>query len=136
MDLYTEIIYINPFSFKVIKLEIKKTHPSTTFNVDVAGRDMRLHTQCHTAGMWPWVPRLACETPTRGSPPSRLQGFPHLFAQRGGCRAAPWITAGAEVHRYLGAVGRLQREREVLCAWSGDAVALRHGSFLRGRRDN
>ena len=46
------------------------------------------------------------------------------------------VTAGAEVHRCLGAVGRLQREREVLCAWSGDAVALGHGSFLRGVRDN
>ena len=41
------------------------------------------------------------------------------------------VTAGAEVHRCLGAVGRLQREREVFCAWSGDAVALGHVSFLR-----
>ena len=80
--------------------------------------------------------KAGCEKPARGSPPSRLQGFPHLFAQRGGARAAPWITAGAEVHRCLGGVGGLQREREVLCAWSGDAVALGHGSFLRGGRDN
>ena len=65
-----------------------------------------------------------------------LQGFPYLFAQRGGDRAELWITAGAEVNRCLGAVGRLQREREVLCAWSGDAVALGHGSFLRGGRNN
>ena len=35
------------------------------------------------------------------------------------------VTAGAEVHRCLGAVGRLQREREVLCAWSGDSLGLR-----------
>ena len=48
----------------------------------------------------------------------------------------PGVTAGTEVHRCLGAVGRPQREREVLCAWSGDAVALGHGSFLRGGRDN
>ena len=40
------------------------------------------------------------------------------------------VTAGAEVHRCLGAVGRLQREREVLCAWSGDAVPVGHISFL------
>ena len=41
------------------------------------------------------------------------------------------VTAGTEVHRCLGAAGRLQREREVFCAWSGDAVALGHVSFLR-----
>ena len=41
------------------------------------------------------------------------------------------VTAGTEVHRCLGAAGRLQREREVLCAWSGDIVALGHVSFLR-----
>ena len=44
------------------------------------------------------------------------KGLPHLFAQRGGDPAALWSTAGAEVHRCLGAVGGLQREREVLCA--------------------
>ena len=41
----------------------------------------------------------------------------------------PGVTAGTEVHRCLGAVGRLQREREVFCAWSGDAVALGHSLF-------
>ena len=40
------------------------------------------------------------------------------------------VTAGAEVHSCLGAVGRLQREREVLCAWSGDSVPVGHISFL------
>ena len=35
-------------------------------------------------------------------------------------------TAGAEVHRCLGSFGGLQREREVLCAWSGDSVPVRH----------
>ena len=44
------------------------------------------------------------------------------------------VTAGAEVHRCLGAVGRLQCEREVLCAWSGDAVALGYISLLCVRR--
>ena len=44
------------------------------------------------------------------------------------------VTAGAEVHRCLGAVGRLQREREVLCAWSGDIVPVRHVSLFRGGR--
>ena len=39
-------------------------------------------------------------------------------------------TAGAEVHRCLGSFGGLQREREVLCAWSGDAVPVGHISFL------
>ena len=43
------------------------------------------------------------------------------------------VTAGAEVHSCLGAVGRLQREREVLCAWSGDAVPVGHISFLCAR---
>ena len=41
------------------------------------------------------------------------------------------VTAGTEVHRCLGAVGGLQRESEVLCAWSGDTVALGH-VFLCG----
>ena len=41
------------------------------------------------------------------------------------------VTAGAEVHSCLGAVGRLQREREVLCAWSGDTVSVMHISFHR-----
>ena len=41
------------------------------------------------------------------------------------------VTAGIEVHRCLGAVGRLQCEREVLSFWSGDAVAVGHISFLR-----
>ena len=40
------------------------------------------------------------------------------------------VTAGAEVHSCLGAVGRLQRKRE-LCAWSGDTVPIGHISFLR-----
>ena len=40
------------------------------------------------------------------------------------------VTAGAEVHNCLGAVGRLQRKRE-LCAWSGDTVPIGHISFLR-----
>ena len=44
------------------------------------------------------------------------------------------VTAGTEVHRCLGVVGRLQREKEVICAWSGDPVALGHISFLRGGR--
>ena len=44
------------------------------------------------------------------------------------------VTAGAEVHRCLGAVGRLQREREVIFAWSGDAVTLRHISLLHDGR--
>ena len=44
------------------------------------------------------------------------------------------VTAGAEVHRCLGAVGRLQRQREVLCAWSGDAVTLGHISRLATER--
>ena len=39
------------------------------------------------------------------------------------------VTAGAEVHNCLGAVGRLQRKRE-LCAWSGDTVPIGHISFL------
>ena len=43
------------------------------------------------------------------------------------------VTFGAEVHRCLGEVCRLQREREVLCAWSGDAVPVGHISFLCGR---
>ena len=41
------------------------------------------------------------------------------------------VTAGTEVHRCLGVIGRLQCEREVLCGWSGDSVALGHVSFLR-----
>ena len=44
------------------------------------------------------------------------------------------VTAGAEVHRCLEAVGRLQRER-VLCAGSGDAVPVGHVSFLCSGRD-
>ena len=44
------------------------------------------------------------------------------------------VTTGAEVHRCLGAVGRTQREREVLCVWSGDAVPVRHVSLLLGER--
>ena len=40
------------------------------------------------------------------------------------------VTAGAEVHYCLGAVGRLLR-KWALCAWSGDSVPIGHISFLR-----
>ena len=77
------------------------------------------------------------------SPGARsLQGAPQVPAARPSslflhreevvvqCRG---VTAGAEVHSCLGAVGRLQRERVALCAWSGDAVPVGHVSFLRVR---
>jgi hypothetical protein len=53
-----------------------------------------------------------------------------LYMQRGGGRAALWITAGTEVHRCLGSGGWLQSEREFLCAWSRDTVAIRYFSFF------
>lgn len=72
----------------------------------------------------------ALRLPVKGA----YKGLPHLSAQRGGNPAPLWSTAGAEVHRCLGAAGRLQREREVLCAWSGDIVPVGHVSLFRGGR--
>ena len=85
--------------------------------------------------------RLCCQCVSVGSeaPGARsLQGAPQVP----GCRAflhreevavqRCGVTAGTEVHRCLGAVGRLQREREVLCAWSGDAVPIGNVSLHRG----
>ena len=68
----------------------------------------------------------------KGLPKFQITGLSSAFLHRKEVAVQhPGVTAGTEVHRCLGAVGRLQREREVFCAWSGDAVALGHVSFLR-----
>ena len=77
---------------------------------------MRLHTQCHTAGMWPWVPGSWCEKPARGSPTSRLQAFPYMFALTEGTVRFRAVTAGAEytdVWEWL-ADSRVRRKVSVL----------------------
>ena len=87
----------------------------------------------YAARMCLWAPSLqvlrACKRLPKFQAAGPSSAFLHrkeVAVQRCG------VTAGTEVHRCLGAAGRLQREREVLCAYSGDAVALGHVSFLRG----
>ena len=71
----------------------------------------------------------------RGPQGMRLPGLgawtrPPVFLHREQvARKRHGVTAGAEVHGGLGAVGGLQREREVPCAWSGDTVPVGHVSF-------
>ena len=79
-----------------------------------------------------WAPSLQVLGACKGLPEFEAAGPSSAFLNRKEVAVQHrGVTAGTEVHRCLGAVGRLQSEREVLCAWSGDAVALGYVSFLR-----
>ena len=78
-----------------------------------------------------WAPRLQVLGACKGLPKFQAAGRSSAFLHREEVAVQRCgVTAGAEVHNCLGAVGRLQRKRE-LCAWSGDTVPIGHISFLR-----
>ena len=82
------------------------------------------------------TPRVTLQA--HGSKAQRLpdlgayQGLPLFLLREEVTLQRCGVPAGAEVHRRLGGVGGLQREREVLCPGSGDAVALGHISLVSG----
>ena len=91
----------------------------------------------YAASMCLWAPSLQVLGACKGLPRFQAVGPSSAFWHRKEVAVQHrGVTAGTEVHRCLGVVGRLQREREVLCAWSGDAVALGYVSFLRGGCSN
>ena len=94
-----------------------------------------LHKTSYAASMCLWAWSLQVLGICKGLPEFQAAGPSSAFLHRKEVAMQHCgVTAGTEVHRCLGVVGRLQREREVLFAWSGDAVALGHISFHRGGR--
>ena len=84
----------------------------------------------YAASMCLWAPSLQVLGACKGLPRFQAAGPSSAFLHRKEVAVQHrGVTAGTEVHRCLGVVGRLQREREVLCAWSGDAVTLGYVSF-------
>ena len=80
----------------------------------------------YAARMCLWAPNVQVLGACKGLPKFQAAGPSSAFSHRKEVAVQhPGVTAGTEVHRCLGAVGRLQREREVLCAWSGDSLGLR-----------
>ena len=81
-----------------------------------------------------WAPSLQVLEACKGLPKFQAAGRSSAFSHREEVAVQRRVvTAGAEVHRCLGVVGRLQHEREVLLAWSGDAVPIMHIASLRAR---
>ena len=89
----------------------------------------------YAASMCLWAPSLQVLGACKGLPEFEAAGPSSAFLHRKEVAVQHrGVTAGAEVHRCLGVVGRLQCERKVLCAWSGDTVPVGHVSWLASVR--
>ena len=102
----------------------------TTITVLLLSVPGRSNIAGYAASMCLWALSRQVLGACKGLPKFQAAGPSSAFSHRKEVAVQhPGVTAGTEVHRCLGVIGRLQCEREVLCGWSGDSVALGHSLF-------
>ena len=80
-------------------------------------RARKIKHRCYAASTCLWALSLQVLGAFKGLPRFQAAGPSSAFLHRKEVAVQHrGVTAGTEVHRCLGVVGRLQREREVLCA--------------------